>query len=163
MWHVMLYLASLLGTVTYSFVRGGTPERLAAGVMLSGTVLTIAVQAHLFRGDFSGVETGVLLIDAGALAVVLTLALVSSRFWPLWLAALMMVQVASHLPRLIGMEIQPFAYAVVLALWAYPMLIVILVGAWRHHRRRRLTGADPSWATSLTTWMSQEPHSGRRR
>ncbi len=161
MWHIALYLSCLTGVCIYSAVKGGSPERIAALGMLVGSALTFVAHAQWFEGDFSTVEIGVLVVDTCLLAIVAALALASSRFWPIWLTALMIVQVASHLPKLISPNVQPFAYAIVAGLWGYPLLLTIAVGIWRHQRRLQMTGADRPWSTSFEAWMASRRITGR--
>lgn len=160
MWHIAIYLTCLSGVCLYSTVKGGCPERIAAWGLLIGSALSLISHARWFEGDFSRVEIGVLLVDICLLAVTITLAMASSRFWPIWLSALMIVQVASHLPTLISPAVQPFSYAVVAALWGYPLLATIAVGTVRHQRRLQAKGADPSWSNSFEAWMRQRRRNG---
>jgi hypothetical protein len=159
--HIGLYLVFLVLVAGYAGFRGGAPERIAAAGMVIGTALTFAAQASLIEGDFGSVELGVMLVDTALLALCFALAIVSSRFWPLWLSALMIVQVASHLPKLLSSTVPPFSYAIVLGLWGYPLLLTIAVGTWRHRTRLKAHGADPSWAPFFEAWMKRRRKAGR--
>ena len=161
MWHIAIYVTCLAGVCIYSAAQGGCPERIAVLGLLVGSTLTFIAHARWFDGDFKTVESGVLVVDIFLLAVSFALALASSRFWPIWLFALMIVQVASHLPTLINPTVKPFAYAIVLGLWGYPMLATIAVGTLRHQQRLQANGVDPSWSISFEAWMSRRRSSGR--
>jgi len=43
-------------------------------------------------------------------------------------------------------ELLPQAYFVIAAIWAYPMLIVLTIGTYRHQQRLRRFGVDRSWS-----------------
>ena len=150
MWHIAFYLGCLVATNVYAVFRGGASERFAVGALTIGTVLTLLVQAKWFEGDFRTIQLGVFTVDALLCVAAVTLAMASSKFWPLWFAALTIVQVLSHLPKLLSTHVVPFAYAVIVALWAYPMLVTIAVGTYRHHRRMSVSSAESSWLNSLT-------------
>jgi hypothetical protein len=40
------------------------------------------------------------------------------------------------------------AYAVVLTIWSYPILALMVIGAFRHRQRLARAGADRSWVSS---------------
>ena len=42
------------------------------------------------------------------------------------------IQVLSHIPKMLIPELLPQAYFVIGAIWAYPMLIVLTIGTYRH-------------------------------
>jgi len=56
------------------------------------------------------------------------------------------IQVLSHIPKIIIPELLPQAYFVIAAIWAYPMLIVLAIGTYRHQQRLQRYGADRSWS-----------------
>ena len=75
------------------------------------------------------------------LAALRCVALRSDRFWPLWVAGSAAHHAASaHLLKAIDRDLLPLAYAAALALWSYPILIILAIGTWRSHRRS--CGAD---------------------
>jgi hypothetical protein len=138
MLRVVIYYALLMSVVAYAFRRGGWPERAAALTILVGSVLT-QVALSPFAGRFGGVEFSVLLVDLAALAAFVALALKSDRYWPIWIAAFQLIGVLAHLARMADPTMMRTGYAVILALWSYPMLALIAIGTWRHHRRTRIT------------------------
>jgi hypothetical protein len=146
MLHIAFYLVALAACAGFAFARGGPPEKTVAAMFLIATALTFAAQATLKRGDFGRVETGVFLVDCALLIGLLAVAILSTRFWPLWLTAFQLVPVASHGVKLfLAQAILPNAYATALAFWAYPMLAILALGVWRHRRRMARDGADDSW------------------
>ena len=81
-------------------------------------------------------ETGLLLIDLGVLAAYNVVALKSPRFWPLWVAGLQLTESTSHVMKAIDERLLPMAYGAAIALWSYPILIILALGTWRGHKRR---------------------------
>ena len=86
--------------------------------------------------NYAHTETGVLLIDAVLLAGLVTLALRSDRFWPIWAAAFQLVGTSVHFASMAETGDFAWAYAVGLIFWSYPVIIALMVGIWREARHR---------------------------
>lgn len=95
---------------------------------------------------FAEPEVGIFIVDLIMLSAFVMLALHAERYWTLWVCSMQVIQVLSHIPKMIIPELLPQAYFVIAAIWAYPMLIVLAVGTYRHQQRLRLFGADRSWS-----------------
>ena len=142
-----LFLVLLIACCAYAFVRGGAPERIGMAVYAAGSVLTyVAVSAPPIR--FKGVEVGVFIIDVCVLISFTVLALRANRFWPIWVSALQGLGVLGSLAMLLHPRVIPWAYAVVLSIWSYPILLLMATGTHFHQRRLKRSGADPSWTPS---------------
>jgi hypothetical protein len=129
----------------YAWLRGGAPERAGAAIFAAAAVLsTILASPHPTR--FASVEAGVLMVDLVMLLALVVLAIGAERFWPLWVAALQAVGAAAHVGRFAGHNVSGAAYAIVLALWSYPMLCLLALGTWRHQQRLKTFGSDRSWS-----------------
>jgi hypothetical protein len=89
------------------------------------------------RQRYSGVETGVLIVDLATLAAFTWIALKSERFWPLWISGLQLTTTMGHLLKAVDSNLIPLAYGAALRSWSYPILIIVAVGTWRGERRRR--------------------------
>ena len=124
----------LLAVCAYAWLRGGWDERIIAATCLAGTVATMLAVSPLHR-RYSGVEDGLLLVDLAVLAGFVTVALRSKRFWPLWVAGLQLTTFIGHVLKGIDQDLLPRAYGAALQFWSYPILIIVLVGTYRHHRR----------------------------
>lgn len=148
MWHIAFYWVCLLACAVYAGARGAAPERIAIASLVVASIATILCQAGWFEGAFSGFERDVFLVDVAFFCLVTLLALAAHRFWTIWLASLQLVQVETHLVRLADGAGRPFAYALLLALWGYLMVLVIAVGVRSHARRSRFA-SDPSWRLSV--------------
>lgn len=143
--NVLVYTSLLILCWAYALWRGGAPERIGATVLAIASFLTAAAIGDA-RGSFQGVEVGVVLIDILCSLAFVALALRADRFWPLWLAALQVGGTAGHAVKLIDSGVVPRAYAFMLAAWAYPMLVLLVAGTWRHQRRLARFGFDKSWS-----------------
>jgi uncharacterized membrane protein len=122
--------------VLYALTRGSRDERQVALICLIGAVLTTLVLSPLAQ-RFESVETPVFAVDIAVFAGFLLVALRSERFWPLWVAGLQLTTLMGHALKGIDTSLLPRAYAASLNFWAYPIVLVLAIGTWRHQRRRQ--------------------------
>jgi hypothetical protein len=140
--HWIIFWIVLVASCGYALWRGRKYERIAALVFIAATVLSIWMRSPL-HGRYSGIEISDVVIDSAVLAAVIAIALVSDRFWPLWAAGLQLVDSMSHMLKAIQPNLLPAVYAAAERFWSYPILIILLIGAWRQHRRSLAdTGLD---------------------
>lgn len=132
--NIIIYLVLLTLSCGYALWRGDRDARIAAITCVAATVMTVVVLTPGSR-RYVFVESGVMVVDLVTLAAFITLALFSKRFWPLWVAGLQMTASTAHALKMFDAELVPLAYAVAERFWGYPILIIIAVGAYRHHRR----------------------------
>lgn len=140
------YFVLLVLCWMYALLKGGRPERIGATILAVGSVLSVAF-VPVWAGRAARVETGVLLIDLLGLVACVALAMRADRFWPIWVAALLGVGALGHLARWYdGSDISMRVYAMSLALWSYPILIIIAIGTFNHSRRvaREASSRSPS-------------------
>ena len=130
-----IYWTVLLVICGYAFWRGHRDERVVAAVCLGASVLSLLSLAQ-WQYRYSGVEFGLLLVDAATLALFVAVALRSRRFWPLWVAGLQLTTSMGHLLKAIDISLLPLAYGAALRLWSYPILIILAVGTWRGRQQR---------------------------
>lgn len=145
MLRIMIFVALLVLTCGYALRRGGQPERVVAMALLASTLASAMVRADVDH-RFVEMETGLLIVDALLLIVLVVVASRADRGWPLLVAGLHLVTVGAHGIKFVEPGMIPVTYAVLIALWSYPMLILLVVGTWRHHRRIRRYGADGDWS-----------------
>lgn len=132
--HQYIFRALLLLSSGYALWRGRSDERIVALVCLGAVVATkFAVSPLSVR--YSGLEFGLVLVDLAVLGAFVFVALRSNRFWPLWVAGLQLTSSMAHFMKAVDFRLLPEAYAAAAALWSYPILIILAVGTWRHHRR----------------------------
>lgn len=136
----------LFGCFFYAWWRGGGPEKAAATIILVGSLATPLLTPEL-SVRFSSVEMGIVFVDLLALIALLIVALFAERYWPLWVVALHIVGMAAHGVRMVDPTIMRWAYGFAIAFWSYPMLLLIILGTWRHQQRLARLGADRSWSS----------------
>jgi hypothetical protein len=141
-----IYYAILALCCGYAGLKGAVPEKIGAAIFTIASVLSTALVSD--RGvRFGSLEAGVFAVDVAVLLALLALALRAERFWPLWALALHLIETAGHTVKLVDPLVIPRAYAFVLALWSYPMLLLLVAGTWNHQRRLAKFGVDKSWSS----------------
>lgn len=121
----IIFGALLWVTTLYVLRRGTTEERLAAAGMFLNSYLTwIVVRPFAIR--YSDFETSVIYLDSLLLALLLWIALRSNKFWPIWLTAMQALATFAHFAPYVP-HIIPWGYGTAVAIWMYPMLIVLLM------------------------------------
>jgi len=139
------FVALMLAVCFYSAIKGGPPERRAVMIFVLGIILTI-IAASSSEHRFAQPEVGILITDLAMLSAFVVLALKAERYWTLWICSMQVIQVLSHIPMIVIPELLPQAYFVIAAIWAYPMLIVLAIGTYRHQQRLQRYGVDRSWS-----------------
>ena len=135
MLRMIIFWLLLLMSCGYALWRGRKYERIAALVFVTATILSFI--GHSPHARYVAIEASDLIIDTSVLAAVVAIALASDRFWPLWVAGLQMVDSLSHVLKAVHADLLPQVYGAAERFWSYPILVILLVGAWRQHRRSR--------------------------
>jgi hypothetical protein len=131
---LIIYRLLMYGICGYALIRGKTDARIVALFFLVGDLATLALRSE----TYSSVETSAVAIDIVALLAFTYAAIVSDRFWPLWVSGLQLTTSMGHVLKAIDSDLLPFAYAAALRFWSYPILIILAVGVWRsQHRAKR--------------------------
>lgn len=142
------YFIGLLALCTvYAVAVGGAPERIGAAVYALTCVITYGL-LELSQVLWRSLEYGVFINDVLLFAFFCVLAVRADRYWPIWVSALLGLGVLGHLARWAGPDVIPWAYAVVLTIWSYPILAIIAIGTLNHQNRLKRLGVDPSWSSS---------------
>lgn len=141
--HMLIYLFALLIACGYAAARGGKPERIGAAIMLIGSLLT--APAGAINPQWLDTQYAIFAIDVAVLAAFLALALLSDRFWPLWVTGFHLVAVMIHLLTLTKAPFLPYAYALAQGFWAYPMLLALAIGAGSHWKEKSRAMARSNW------------------
>ncbi|MDB5672567.1 MAG: hypothetical protein JWO25_3526 [Alphaproteobacteria bacterium] len=147
MLRMVFFFLVLAASAAYALRKGGGPERAVALLLVAAVLATLLAQAAR-PVRFHDVEMGVLLVDAALFLGLLAVALRAERYWPLWMTALQGVAVAGHGAKAVNPHVIPWAYAVLLAFWGYPMVALLAAATWRHQQRLRKFGKDGSWTRS---------------
>lgn len=127
---ILVFWSLLAALVGLAYWRGRTDERLAAMVCLLGAMLTVWVGNNL-HSDSSSFDIAAFLVDTAVFLAFLLIALRSTRFWPMWVAALQLTTTSVHLLMIISPDLPGQIFGAALAVWSYPILLLIGVGAWR--------------------------------
>jgi hypothetical protein len=126
----------------YALWRGGAPERSVSLLLLVASLSTWLVPArHL---SYHHIFWPVLWIDLALLLGLAGITAFADRFWPMWITACQLVTVAGHGVRAYDPELWAMAYWFITGSIAYPMLVILVVGTWRHHRRLP-SGVEFAW------------------
>ena len=133
----------MYGVCGYALIRGRPEARIVALVFLVGDLATLALRSR-FAAGYLGLETNVLIVDALAVLAFTYAALISDRFWPLWIAGLQLTSSMGHLFKAVDAHLLPIAYAAALRMWAWPILIILGIGTWRARRRTGPETASPA-------------------
>ncbi len=141
----ILFTVLWLGVCAYALWRGGQPERLVAIIFLVAAPLSGVVYSDRL---WHGMQLGIFAVDVAMLGLLAIIALRANRYWPIGMAAMQVFQVAGHLLKLADPKLLPLLYWISGVVWAYPMLILLLLGTIRHHNRVKRTGPEPSWSSS---------------
>ncbi|MET0308321.1 MAG: hypothetical protein ABW023_06400 [Sphingomonas sp.] len=128
----------------YAGFRGGTPERIAAAILVVATLASaLALGASVHR--YMRTEIVTMWVDVAMTAAFLALALRAQRYWPMWVSMVQIDIVATHLV-MFSPETQPWSYWAMQALWSYPAPLLLAIGTLRHRQRLKRYGDDPSWS-----------------
>jgi hypothetical protein len=121
--------------------RGGRDERIAAIALAVGVVLSKAVYSH----EGQQTEWGLFFVDVALLAILTWIALISTRYWPIFAAAFQFLAVIIHLARLADRSLSGWAYISAEILFGYLLAGAIGVGTFNVWRQRSqlAANADP--------------------
>jgi hypothetical protein len=142
--HLIIFTLLLIGSCGYALARGGAPERIVAVALLGATVATNVALSGLSTRFFD-VEAGVLIVDMLLFVLLTEVAMRADRGWPILLGGRQLATVATHLIKLLHPDLIRVIYAFAIAMWSYPMVLVLALGTWRHQRRLRRQGYDLDW------------------
>jgi hypothetical protein len=155
--HRLAFAGTFLVCLTYVFIVGGRPERVAMTAQLGALLLSMFAMSFRWA-PIHGLPTDLALVDV-LLAVTLTaIALRANRLWPIVLAGMQIATVLAHLGRALGFPMPNAGYAIFIQLWAWPMLIVTMVGAYKHYARIRRLGLEPDWKPLWPNSMQASSH-----
>jgi hypothetical protein len=140
---LILYYALMSGACGYALLKGKTDARIVGAVFIVGNFATLGLRSSP-AGGYSSVESGILAVDLACLAAFTYAALISDRFWPLWVSGLQLTTIFGHIFKAIDSQLLPLAYAAALRFWGYPILIILAVGVWRNQKRLRRQPEAPA-------------------
>jgi len=134
-----------MGVVTvYACWKGGAPEKLAAVSMSIASIASLLTNVGAAL-PFTHVPLALLWIDTCLLVALVALAAFADRFWPIWMAACHLVTVAAHGARAYSQNIEAFAYWLTIGKTSYPVVLILIIGIWRHHQRQHRRMPEYDW------------------
>ncbi len=136
---LLIYHALMYGICGYALFRGRADARMVAAIFLVGNFATSGLRTQ-FGGGYSSLEAGVLAVDVLAFLAFTYVALISDRFWPMWVSGLQLTTSLGHVLKVIDPHLLPLAYAAALRFWSYPILVILGAGVWRSQQRARREG-----------------------
>ena len=137
--YAQLVLAAAIIVVTFAFVKGDEPERIGASaytvLVLATTMVRDGTSLNVPRLGVMGLETIFLLVLVG-------IAWHSRRAWPIWAAAFQSLIVTGHI--LVAANLRPptDAWATVINMCNYGLLISLAVGTFWAWQERRAAGLE---------------------
>jgi hypothetical protein len=132
-------VAAVVLVCAFALLKGDEPERLGAGAYLIAVFASLLLQQ---KGALSGIQWGLLVIDAALVAVYAGLVWKSRRSWPVWACALQALIVMCHLLTLIDSRPPLAAFYAVINLAGYGVLLSLASGTLQAWRERRATGSE---------------------
>lgn len=138
------FLVLLVVSTLYAELRGGRPEQIGAATLFAGAWISTLV-VHPLGLRFFHVEIGVLVTDVTILGVFLWLSVRSTRFWPIWIAAMLTAEVVVHIGLIVAPGVHWRAYMDATALWGWFAQLMLIVATWRAKSRQTQPGADAPW------------------
>lgn len=141
---IILFNMLYAGTSVFALWKGGAPERIAVIVLAADFELS-----HWFLeplvSRYSGVEWAVFVADTIAFLSFYILSLLTTRFWPIWMAAFQGCVALSHLTGLRA-DVVPVVYGNFVVVWSYLLLTILIVATMRHRARLARDQIDPAWS-----------------
>lgn len=143
--HKIVFNALLGAMCVYALLRGGQPEKLTALGWAVGCIATFALPFHPDK-TFHQVDLPRFAVDVAVLFWFVGIAMFANRFWPMWLAAVHLLAIATHGVKAYQPDLLASIYALAVGKIAYPMLILIVVAIARHQDRMQRYGEDRDWS-----------------
>lgn len=131
---IMVFNASLVLACGYAAWRGGAPERAGALLLLIAAAGSAAITLDPAT-SFTAVELWIFGIDVALFIALVALTGIANRYWPMWLAAMQLVTVATHGIRAFDRGVWSLAYWSVSSYMAYLLILFLVIGTTRHRRR----------------------------
>ncbi|MDP1911846.1 hypothetical protein [Brevundimonas sp.] len=135
--YAQLLLAVAILVITFAFVKGDEPERLAAAAYTMCTLATVMLgdgsSPSVPRWGFMGIEIVLLVVFVG-------IAWKSQRNWLIWAAAAQVLTVTSHVLIVANLRPPRDAVAAVINMSSYGVLIAMAIGTFWAWQERRAAG-----------------------
>ena len=143
-----IYIALMLSALIVVWRLGSSESRLAITTLFSGSALTLFAVWYPGR-YFESVDALLGIFDFAVLAAFFGHAMLSRRYWTLWLPALQLNVCLAHAAKYVAPEILPRAYSMGQGFWAYPMIALIVAAACWENAYQRQTAKGPKRAGAM--------------
>jgi hypothetical protein len=147
---VVAYLTLIVLATILAFWRGTPGERWSTSIVLLGSLLTMLIvksQAH----SFASVSVIFMLLDALVAALLCIVAVKHPAWVTILVSAFQINATFGHIVKLIAPDTIPFSYAFLLRVWAWPMVITMLISRTSPPLRAILRARDwPPFARRRT-------------
>lgn len=135
----------MLAVATYAIRCGGPPERAAAALLLTTSIIDFGYHLLVGPPQFETVDPFHLIIDSVVLGGLLWVAINANRGWPLWACAAQLIVMLGHLAKLYEVRQVYRGYWVMTQVPFLLQLAVIAIGTAMHVARTRSVGPYHSW------------------
>lgn len=125
--------------------RGGLPERIAVAAYVATSVIWFLGRLIIEPTTYLVLDPLVFAIDLMLFAVLLRVALLANRWWPLCACALQLIVLTAHFTKLFGISGMAGVYWGMTTLPVYAQLIILMLGIQFHARRVARIGQYPDW------------------
>jgi len=123
----------------FAFLKGDEPERFGAGVYLLAWLASLLTQQD---GQLYKVPIGVFVIDTIVLVIFAGLAWKARRTWPIWITAIQLLVVMTHIMTMIDLRTSFRSLYTISNLASYLILIALTVGTFWAWQDRRAAGLE---------------------
>lgn len=131
--HRYVWIVLMAAAVLFSFLKGGRAEKAYATMLVLGSFATRFTQDIAHEAD---PQYGILAVDFLFLAGVITMAMLTDRWWLLFAAGFQIVDVVTHAAMIADHTLHGRAYLIGLAIWSYLELGALVVGTWLYWRAK---------------------------
>lgn len=138
----IFYACLLLAALTVAFVSGSREERLVAVVFAFGNAATIAVLSTSSASSFGHVSAFYIGVDVIASVLLCSIAVTRPSWMTVLIAAFQINGALAHIVKLVTPETISLSYAILLRIWAWPMVATLLLAHWYKPLRNVLRQSD---------------------
>lgn len=145
---IVIWLLLFL-TVAFAWASDGTPERICAGAMLCLVIFDQVIRALISVDLFRSFQEYLMAMDLLLALIVVGVAILANRIWPLFAAGLLLIPVLADLVSIIvpyGMQV---AYWALNQLPFYCSMVVVLIGSVCAGRRKKRGLSTPDWSPAI--------------
>ena len=123
----------------FAFLKGDDPERFGAGVYLLAWLASLLTQQD---GELYKAPLGVFVIDTLVLIIFAGLAWKARRAWPVWVTAIQLLVVMTHVMTMIDLRTPLNSLYAISNLASYFILIALSLGTFWAWQERRAAGLE---------------------